>query len=115
MRIGRLMCVFKIPVTQENIVFPGGNPTLLAYINLFTKPKGPQPNGSFLVEPAYYPGTDTTMGIVVRVTDIVSACQLAPKFEGYVPREWNKENVLELCLLFYVNQQRNAESFVTIY
>lgn len=94
MRIGRLMCVFKIPVAHEDAVFPRGNPTLLAYINLFTKPKGPQPNGSFLVQPTNYPGTETPMGIVVRVTDIVSACQLAPKFVGHVPREWNKDNVL---------------------
>lgn len=54
-------------------------------------------------------------GMVIRVEDIVRSCQLIPRFKGAVNRMWTTDNILDLCLEFYVNNYLDRDSFYMLY
>lgn len=54
-------------------------------------------------------------GIVIRLDDVVRSCQLIPRFDGAVNRLWTTDNVLDLCLDFYVNNYLDRDSYHMLY
>lgn len=123
-KIARLKCVFTIPPEGHDVVFgPSQDHSPLAYIELYdfvqsptTSP--PSHHGFHEVRPGFHGPAQLgghRRGMVVRVDDIARSCQLIPKFTGPVNRIWTSENVLDLCLNFYVNNYLDRDSFYMLY
>lgn len=55
------------------------------------------------------------VGIVIRLEDIVRACELLPVFTTHVNRMWTSDLVLDQCEYFHVNNHHDGESFQMIY
>lgn len=122
-QVAHVKCIFKVPETSNSLVFGEEAPTVLAYVELFTKlPPGPAPShhGYHTVQPDYYqPSQDYPIrvrkAVVLPIETLVRSCQLLPKFDGPVNRKWTSDNVLDMCPVFVVNNHLDGESFQMIF
>lgn len=122
--IARLKCVFTVPAEGHDTVFgPNRDPSPLAYVELYDFVRSPtlappDRHGFHEVQPSFHGARELggrRKGFVLPVDDIVRSCQLIPKFSGPVNRLWTTDNILDICLNFYVNNYLDRDSFYMLY
>lgn len=119
-----MKCIFRVPYDAENDVFGSHEKAEpLAYIELFKMPppgNAPIQHGYHIVKPDYYlpsklHATAEKKAVVFPVSLIVRSCQLGPVFTEAVNRSWRSENILDVCLEFFVLNHLDNESFKMIF
>lgn len=118
--MARLRIIFCLPKMVNRDGFPESAPVNwpthpLAYVTWFTRFKSAPDNdtGMYRIEPAR-DSKAQAQGIIIPLTDIRQSCMLTPSKATWDPA-WTKENILDKCDSFLVNNMQSKYSYQTIY
>lgn len=119
-RVARLRVIFCLPTMVNRDGFSEAAlvdwPTHpLAYVTWFMRFKS-SPNsdtGMYYIEPAK-DSKSQAQGAILPLTDIRQSCMLTPSKATWDPM-WTRDNILDKCESFFVNNMQSKYSYQTIY
>ena len=118
--MARLRIIFCLPKTVNREGFlesaPVEWPTQpLAYVTWFTRfrPSPDNDTGMYRIEPAK-DSKAQAQGMIIHLTDIRQSCMLTPSKTNWDPT-WTRDNILDKCESFLVNNMQSKYSYQTIY
>lgn len=118
--MARLKIIFSLPVFVNRDGFPEPAPIdwpthPLAYVTWFTRFRSSPENdtGMYRIEPAK-DSKGQPQGKIIPLTDIRQSCMLTPSKATWDPA-WTRDNVLDKCDSFLVNNMQTKYSYQTIY
>ncbi|KAH9835183.1 uncharacterized protein C8Q71DRAFT_797434 [Rhodofomes roseus] len=120
MRVGRVRVVFTLPqnVLPQlfSVVTTQGTrcPQHLAYIEWFSRFTRNPDTHTQMYRITALTGPDK-IGSVVPLALLERSVHLFPKWGGPAPVHWTKENVLDQCKAYYLNQYKNPHDYYNLY